>query len=143
MRELEPTQMTHHAKATVNVPVSLEKTTHVFVGTDAVRPPLVRPYTGPYRVISKSAKFFTIEKNGKTDTVSVDRLKPAFTHQNKEKTDDVMQKAGDSKPISDKPESPPMPRKRGRPRKSYSEALQTPTEVQTRSGRISRKPDRT
>ena len=76
MSQLQPTQMAHHAIAKTNVPVALEKTSHVFVRTDAARAPLVRPYTGPFKVLSRSDKFFTIEKNGKPDTVSIDRLKP-------------------------------------------------------------------
>ena len=54
MRELKPTEMAHHANPPVQVPKSLETTTHVLVRTDAVRQPLVRPYTGPYRVVSLS-----------------------------------------------------------------------------------------
>ena len=153
MRELKPTEMAHHANPPVQVPKSLETTTHVFVRTDAVRQPLVRPYTGPYRVVSKSAKYFVIEKNGKTDSVTVDRLKPAFTHQESDspitKTDDVTKdEAGNSNPISVESEAPPEPRKkRGRPKKSYSEAVQTQMTApvintksipltKTRSGRV-------
>ena len=148
MRELQPTEMAHHSSAKVNVPKELEKTDYVFVRTDAVRPPLVRPYTGPFKVVSKSAKYFIIEKDGKTDSVSIDRLKPAYTNQKAEKTADVIdtKTAANSNPISDEPETAPEPRKRGRPRKSYSEALKTahvmPT-ITTRAGRVSRPPRRT
>ena len=78
MRELKPSKMAHHSTPKVQVPSSIAHADHVYVRTDAVRQPLVRPYTGPFRVIDKSAKYFTIEKNGKTDRVSLDRLKPAF-----------------------------------------------------------------
>ena len=33
-------------------------------------------------MLEKSAKYFTVVKNGKTDTVSIDRLKPAFVLSN-------------------------------------------------------------
>ena len=34
-------------------------------------------YEGPFRVITSSPKVFTIERGGKLETISVDRLKPA------------------------------------------------------------------
>ena len=74
MGELKPSDMAHHTTPKVQVPSSIEGANYVYVRTDAVRQPLVRPYTGPFRVIEKSAKYFTIAKNGKTDKVSLDRL---------------------------------------------------------------------
>ena len=53
-------------------------TSHVFVRTDAVRKPLEQPYKGPFKVISRSDKFFVLDLNVRKDTVSIDRLKPAF-----------------------------------------------------------------
>ena len=182
--------MAHHARPPVHVPIALEKTSHVFVRTDAVRPPLVRPFTGPFRVVKRTAKYFEIEKSGKTDKVSIDRLKPAFTHQGGvDKTDDVTTRAGTSNAeerpeqrdgadktdgvitseramsyrdgvnktddaISRSPEKtatittnaePVEKRKRGRPKKSYRDALisDEPRNVMTRSGRISRRPSHT
>ena len=82
MSELKPTEMAHHTTPKVQVPSSIAEAKFVYVRTDAVRQPLVRPYTGPYKVVGKSAKYFTILKNGRPDTVSLDRLKPAFTFTN-------------------------------------------------------------
>ena len=53
---------------------SLRSGTHVFVGHDAVKKPLQPPYDGPYRVLDRSDRFYTL---GCTDSVSIDRLKPA------------------------------------------------------------------
>ena len=38
---------------------------------------LERPYEGPFRVITASSKVFTIERGGKLEIISIDRLKPA------------------------------------------------------------------
>ncbi|XP_066980500.1 uncharacterized protein [Macrobrachium rosenbergii] len=45
---------------------------------DAHRPPLTRPYRGPYRVVNRASKAYLINIHGREDWVSVDRLKPAF-----------------------------------------------------------------
>ena len=156
MSELRPTQMAHHANAKINLPDALEKTAHVFIRTDAVRPPLVRPYTGPFKVLSKEAKYFTVLKNGKPDKISIDRLKPAFLQDNN-MTDDVMRRAGNSNDnhgVRNKPVVPGQKRARGRPRKRGCETrkknetkIKTKDVMQrglviTRSGRTSRQPDR-
>ena len=52
-------------------------TTHVFVRHDAVRKPLQAPYDGPYPIVDRTGKHFTVDRNGRKDTVSIDRLKPA------------------------------------------------------------------
>ena len=44
-----------------------------------MKKPLQPPYNGPYRVIKQTVKSFVIEINGKQDSVSIDRLKVAFT----------------------------------------------------------------
>ena len=66
-----PTQRTSH------IPDRLSTATHVFIRQDCVRKLLQPQYDGPYRVISRTDKHFTVQLNGRTDTVSVDRLKPA------------------------------------------------------------------
>ncbi|CAB0013451.1 unnamed protein product [Nesidiocoris tenuis] len=57
---------------------SLETASHVFVRVDSVKKPLQSPFDGPFRVLKRNSKFFTLDINGRTDTVSIDRLKPAF-----------------------------------------------------------------
>ena len=59
-----------------NIPQTLSTATHVFVHHDAVRKPLQPPYDGPYPVIKRTSKHFTLNINGKNDTVSIDRHKP-------------------------------------------------------------------
>ena len=59
---------------------SLHSTSHVFVHHDAVKKPLQQPYNGPYHVLDRAAKFYTLDLNCRKDSVSIDRLKPAHLH---------------------------------------------------------------
>ncbi len=60
------------------IPPDLQTCTHAFVRVDAVRTPLQSPYNGPYKVIRRSDKHFTLEIRGKPQTISIDRLKVAY-----------------------------------------------------------------
>ncbi|XP_029633423.1 uncharacterized protein LOC115209240 [Octopus sinensis] len=60
-----------------HVPPDIDKWTHVFVRDDSVRRPLVSPYKGPFHVLSHTPKTFSLDINGRAETVSVDRLKRA------------------------------------------------------------------
>ena len=51
---------------------------YIFVRCLAVKHPLACPYDGPYRVVRRADKFYTLDIKGKSDTVSIDRLKPAY-----------------------------------------------------------------
>ena len=62
---------------TSNIPHDLSTASHVFVRHDSVRKPLQPPYDGPFPVISRTDKHFTIALNSRNDTISIDRLKPA------------------------------------------------------------------
>ncbi|GBO25102.1 hypothetical protein AVEN_17272-1 [Araneus ventricosus] len=50
---------------------------HVFLRVDAVQPSLSQPYTGPYKVLTRTNKNFLVFKDNKKVTVTNDRLKPA------------------------------------------------------------------
>lgn len=52
--------------------------THVFIRVDAVHPPLTQPYQGPYRVLRRTRKTVTVDRNGNLDSVAIDRVKPAY-----------------------------------------------------------------
>ena len=103
------------ASRVVYVNPDMHTSQFVFIRTDATRKPLQPPYKGPYRIISRSTKHFTIDVNGKQEVVSLDRLKPAHI--------DVTPSPSSTLPQP----SPPLP------------STQTPT---TRSGRASRPPVR-
>ena len=56
---------------------ALSNCSHVFVRYDAVKKPLQQPYNGPFHVLSRSLKHYTIDYNGHPTVVSLDRLKAA------------------------------------------------------------------
>ena len=75
-----PTTVKHHDTPVTYIPKGLMTAKSVWVRNDAVRKPLDTPYTGPYPVIQRNEKFFIIRVFGQERPISVDRLKPATTH---------------------------------------------------------------
>ena len=75
---LQPSTPKHHSKPSVFVHRDLSKCSHVFVRIDAVKKPLQRPYEGPFKVLERHEKFMEIVINGKSQRISIDRLKPVF-----------------------------------------------------------------
>ncbi|VDP03371.1 unnamed protein product, partial [Schistosoma curassoni] len=55
----------------------LSTCSHVFVRADSVRKPVQQPYEGPFRVIARHEKTFKVDRHGRVEIVSIDRLKPA------------------------------------------------------------------
>ena len=161
MRDLTPVEMAHHATAKVNVPAAIESADYVYIRTDAVRAPLVWPYTGPFKVLQKSAKYFVVQKNGKPDSVSIDRLKPAAVYEDtvdkeREKsripTEKITQPSITKSPETDNVTETThevvstkyrdaLLRDRGRHPQDQTDHTSSRTSA-TRSGRISRPPDR-
>ena len=70
----------HHAKhSTINVPEALKTCTHVWVWVDRVRKVLEAPYNGPFEVLERHDRTFTIMLlNGKSERISISHLKPAY-----------------------------------------------------------------
>ncbi|CAN8031683.1 unnamed protein product, partial [Ixodes persulcatus] len=77
MRNLRATPTRHHDRHPTYVCDELTSATHVFVRRDAVKKPLEQPYDGPFKVLDRRDKFFLLDLNGRRDTNSIDRLKPA------------------------------------------------------------------
>ena len=50
----------------------------MFVRVGVHRGPLQSPYQGPFKVIDRQAKFYKLDLGTPQDSVSIDRLKPAF-----------------------------------------------------------------
>ena len=96
--EYQRQQMSRHSKNIASVPKSLSTCDFVFAHRDAYRPPLAPPYDGLFRVLERGEKFFMLDISGRRDSVSVDRLKPAYIDSNEQL------------PVT-------MPQKRDRPKK--------------------------
>ena len=81
--DLRPTPTSAHCEKQIhtNVSEALQKTKFVFVRLDARRSPLQNPYDGPFEVIDRAPKYFTIRFGKTSDTISIDRLKPAHLDQ--------------------------------------------------------------
>ena len=78
MRQLKAPPVRAHPPRNSYTHKDLHSCTHVFVRNDSVRRPLQAPYDGPYRVLERADKFLTLDLGGRKDTVSLDRLKPAY-----------------------------------------------------------------
>lgn len=76
--ELKPKDPQHHAKPKVFVQRDLKDCRFVFVRIDMVKKPLQRPYEGPFKVLHRGDKCFDLLIKGKSQRVTIDRIKPAF-----------------------------------------------------------------
>ncbi|XP_049945184.1 uncharacterized protein LOC126427023 [Schistocerca serialis cubense] len=83
MLHLKPSRPAQSKARLVFVPKDLQTCSHVFLRCDGVRKPLEPTYDGPFPVISRHEKYFTIKRKCKHIKVSVDRLKPASLLQEK------------------------------------------------------------
>ncbi len=71
-----PTRPLSYAAAANTPPAHLARAEHVYVRVGGQQKPLAAPYAGPYLVVFKGAKTFTIQVGQRQEIVSVDRLKP-------------------------------------------------------------------
>ena len=81
MNTLRPVPGTNHRDDRTFIHKTLRDSTHVFIRQDPLRGALKPPYTGPYRVLSRNAKTFDVDRRGQTIKVSTDRVKQAFISQ--------------------------------------------------------------
>ena len=80
---LRPIPTTAHGgdNITFHVPSALNQAKFVFVRIDARRTPLQTPYDGPFEVIERTPKYFTLQLGDMKDKISIGRLKPAYLDQ--------------------------------------------------------------
>lgn len=78
MYEIKPVPATRHCDKKVFIHKDLTTASHVFLRDDTVRGALKPAYSGPHEVLERKGKIYKIIVKGKEQTVSVDRLKPAY-----------------------------------------------------------------
>ncbi|CAH4035040.1 unnamed protein product [Pieris brassicae] len=80
IRNLQPMPSQLHSNTKpIFVHRDLQTCEYVFVRIDAVKKPLQAPYDGPYRVLKRDSKIFTLQLPNREMNISIDRLKPAYT----------------------------------------------------------------
>ena len=97
------------------------------------RAPLTRPYDGPFRVVKKGDKFFTVKVGTKEQVITVDHLKPVFGF-------------ADPAPTTSAPKEGEaiVLKTTQKKKKSLNPAAEVfvRSEVRTRAGRIVKQPER-
>ncbi|GFY50085.1 transposon Tf2-12 polyprotein [Trichonephila inaurata madagascariensis] len=96
INDSKPVPFSYHSKQKPFIFKDLKDYSHVFIRTDSVHRSLQPPYHGPYKVINRSGKVFTLFIKGKNVNVSIDRLKPCFSGNSSES--DIESSIGEDTP---------------------------------------------
>lgn len=80
MAQMRPISVSRHGHTSTFIFKDLEKSSHVWLRDDTVRPALRPPYNGPYEVLDRhdDSKTVTIAIGSRRVVVSLDRCKPAY-----------------------------------------------------------------
>ncbi|XP_055922830.1 uncharacterized protein LOC129953614 [Eupeodes corollae] len=84
MRQSKPQQTAWHTNQQPFVHKDLKTSTHVFVRNDKIKASIIQPYKGPFRVLQRYEKFFTLSIRNKAIKISVDRPKAAYLESNQD-----------------------------------------------------------
>lgn len=76
--KLTPVPGSRHVQTTFYLPKDLSTAEFVFLRQGPATGSLDPPYAGPYKVLERGLKTFKLEIKGRTSTVTIDRLKPAY-----------------------------------------------------------------
>jgi hypothetical protein len=76
--DVRPIPTSAHGKRKIFVFKDLKNASHVFLRKDHVKKPLERSYDGPFKVLEKNYKIFTLLLRHEEKKVSIDRVKPAY-----------------------------------------------------------------
>jgi hypothetical protein len=76
--KLRPVSASQHAAPSTFIFKDLATASHVFLQHGGLRGALQAPYVGPYLVLPRGDKTYTINIEGSVKTVSIDSLKPAY-----------------------------------------------------------------
>lgn len=129
-----------HSSKPVYIPKDLNSCSKVWLRVDRVKKSLEAPYSGPYQVLERNPKFFILQLPHGRQSVSIDRLKPAYLPTNQSSVtpapdSPVTSPSTSSDPVPSSSPSDPepsSPRSISLPREEAKESEPT---VQTRSGR--------
>ncbi|CAK9832695.1 Gag-Pol polyprotein [Anthophora retusa] len=77
-RKIGPTDGTKHGIPRVFLYKELDNCKYVFLRRDSSKTILQPPYDGPYEVVSRDSKTFTLKIDSKLRVVSINRIKPAY-----------------------------------------------------------------
>lgn len=78
LQEIKPEKIQEQRNKKFFVRPDLATCKRVYVRVDRVKASLEAPYQGPYEVVRRSKHFYELDIDGKRDTVSLARLKPAY-----------------------------------------------------------------
>ena len=127
IRSIKPTATSYHGEKSAFVSPNIKTTPFVFVSNFNNSFPKPN-YTGPYKVLNRSEKFFDVNINGDTRRISIDRLKPAFTLSEDPNTSTQAPTESDERvhetpPTQDKDESANQPQTRSGRRVHFPKKL--------------------
>ena len=78
MQKIQPPATRKQKPRTTHIHSDLSTCPYVFVRHDGVKKSLQPPYDGPFQVLQRSSKHFTLDISGQQKVISLDRLKPAY-----------------------------------------------------------------
>ena len=76
VRHFAPVPTSHHGRVSPFMPPELSRSKFVFVRRGQ-QSPLKCPYEGPFKVLARDDKTFSLDYGGRLERVTIDRLKPA------------------------------------------------------------------
>jgi len=79
MKQLCPKPACRQQQQKTHISTDLSTCPYVFVRHDGVKKSLQPPYDGPFHVLKRDTKHYTLDIAGHKQVVSLDRLKPAYT----------------------------------------------------------------
>lgn len=79
LQDLKPIPIKHAGSRSIFVHKHLDDCRNVFVREESVTKGLKSVYKGPYEVLERNMKYFTIKIGNKNENVSLDRIKPAYS----------------------------------------------------------------
>ncbi|KAM7300969.1 uncharacterized protein ISCGN_016543 [Ixodes scapularis] len=78
IRRLQPVPPRRPTHPKVFTSQNLTTCTHAFLRKEGIKKGLTPRYNGPYKVLTRTSKTFTLDINGREEVVAADRIKPAF-----------------------------------------------------------------